>query len=101
MLSGRHQNFSKPLLPRKLPVFCRYVRETYDRIKNGLDFYWTGTKILGNDIGYALTLVSKAAQVRICLATGTQDGDDFQIDKDQSPIDHVLALRWVVGSTAC
>ncbi|CAN0502734.1 unnamed protein product, partial [Ectocarpus sp. 12 AP-2014] len=28
----------------------------------GVDFYWTGTKILGNDVGYALTLVSKAVQ---------------------------------------
>ncbi|CAM9675834.1 unnamed protein product [Ectocarpus sp. 6 AP-2014] len=40
----------------------RYAKETYDKIKSGLDFYWTGTKILGNDVGYALTLVSKAVQ---------------------------------------
>eukprot|EP00752_Nemacystus_decipiens_P004120 g3769.t1 len=40
----------------------RYVKESYDKIKGGLDFYLTGTKILGNDIGYALTLVSKAVQ---------------------------------------
>ncbi|CAM9276618.1 unnamed protein product [Ascophyllum nodosum] len=40
----------------------RYVRETYEKVKHGIDFYWTGTKILGSDIGYALTLISKAAQ---------------------------------------
>lgn len=49
---------------------CRYVKETYDKIKSGLDFYLTGTKILGNDVGYALSLLSKAVQVRVapCLA---------------------------------
>eukprot|EP00904_Undaria_pinnatifida_P010440 jgi/Undpi1/6526/HiC_scaffold_20.g09005.m1 len=40
----------------------RYVKETYEKIKDGLSFYWTGTKILGSDVGYALTLVTKAAQ---------------------------------------
>ena len=54
------------------------MKETYDKIKGGLDFYLTGTKILGNDIGYALTLVSKAVQVRRSLSvrppvSGTQD----------------------------
>lgn len=45
------------------PTADRYVKETYDKIKSGVDFYWTGTKLLGNDVGYALTLVSKAVQV--------------------------------------
>ncbi|CAM9176810.1 unnamed protein product [Scytosiphon promiscuus] len=41
---------------------ARYVKDTYDKIKSGVDFYWTGTKLLGNDVGYALSLVSKAVQ---------------------------------------
>lgn len=41
----------------------RYVKETYEKIRSGVDFYWTGTKVLGNDVGYALSLVIKAAQV--------------------------------------
>lgn len=40
----------------------RYVKETYEKIRSGVDFYWTGTKVLGNDVGYALSLVIKAAQ---------------------------------------
>ncbi|CAM9495735.1 unnamed protein product [Pylaiella littoralis] len=48
-------------------VSRRYLKETYDKIKSGVDFYWTGTKILGNDVGYAFTLVSKAVQGSILL----------------------------------
>ncbi|CAM9627769.1 unnamed protein product [Discosporangium mesarthrocarpum] len=40
----------------------RYLRETLDKIRGGLDFYITGTKLLGNDVGYAMSLVGKAAQ---------------------------------------
>ncbi|CAN0125020.1 unnamed protein product, partial [Hapterophycus canaliculatus] len=41
---------------------ARYVKETSEKIRSGVDFYWTGTKLLGNDVGYALSLVSKAVQ---------------------------------------
>ncbi|KAG5177912.1 hypothetical protein JKP88DRAFT_226024 [Tribonema minus] len=41
---------------------ARYVRETVEKLRSALDFYVTGTKLLGQDIQYALALVGKAIQ---------------------------------------
>ncbi len=39
----------------------RYLGETTEKLKNGIDFYVTGTSMFGSDMGYALKLIYKAA----------------------------------------
>ncbi|CAM9195879.1 unnamed protein product, partial [Phaeothamnion confervicola] len=86
---------------------ARYLRDTLAKVKNGLDFYVTGTKLIGNDIQYAVFLISKAAQgytlkpreVRTLRRTGkdvlTLIPFTIILIIPLSPVGHVLVFSFI------